>query len=213
VIKTPENYRMYFSISKGGVYTIKTAVSDDCLKFETEKRTVIDVNENHSKAAHSPKVVNFQGKYYCYYTGSNDSRKIYSKKYANYDVGKDFRIFLSTSDDGIKFDLRGRISSIEELGLMNYYGHSTAVLDGDLHLFFTGFDGNVNRIYATKSADGVDFERPEILLAPDEENDVVGLYSCAVNPLDNDILRIYYGARRLDNRWIINSALLGMESD
>ncbi len=212
VVKIGDKYHMYFAVSANGNYVIKRAVSDDLTSFQVVEGTVIGVGEGHINAVHTPKVLQTDQGFNCYYTGSDDGQKIFSQKYPIHDFGNRFRLFLAVSEDGLEFKRLRRIDSIERDGFLNYYGHNVVNFNGETHLFFTAFDGSINRIYASRSADGQHFSEPSLLLQPDEAAGEVGTYSCTLAPIGFGEFRMYYGVRYLDNHWTINSATFNISN-
>jgi predicted GH43/DUF377 family glycosyl hydrolase len=212
IVKIGKKYCMYFAAHINGTYVIRRAVSEDCLNFKVEDGTIIGVGKNHSKAAYTPKLLCADNVYNCYYAGSNSGRKIFSRKYPNHDFSDSFRIFLAISRNGVAFEPSARLKSIERKGLINYYGHNVVRAKGKVYLFFTAFDGRVNRIYISESDNGKDFAKQVCILEPDEGRGEIGTYSCTLLPIGDDRFRIYYGVRYLDNRWTINSATFDINS-
>lgn len=130
VRKVNDIYKMYFSNYESGKYVVRSAISKDCLNFKLDKEIVIDTNIKHQKAVHTPKIIFHNGLYYCYYTGSNKSEKIYSKDYPAYDFSDQFRIFRAVSKDGQSFEFENEIKSIQKPIFLNYYGHNVILYNG-----------------------------------------------------------------------------------
>lgn len=203
-------YKMYFSNYESGKYVIRLASSKDCLHFQLDKNIVINTNIKHQKAIHTPKIIFNNGLYYCYYTGSNKSEKIYSRDYPAYDFSDEFRIFRAVSKDGQSFKFEAEIKFIQNPVFLNYYGHNIIFYHKHYLLFYTAFDGSVNRIYISKSSDGIIFTDIKSLLEPNKDRSELGCYGCGLMPLNNDRLRIYYGVRYFDNTWKIHSAVANL---
>ncbi len=203
-------YKMYFSNYEGGKYIIRSASSEDCLHFKLDKNIVIDTNQKHQQAAHTPRIILNDGLYYCYYTGSNKSEKIYSRDYPAYDFSDQFRIFRAVSKDGKSFKFEAEIKSIQHSVFLNYYGHNVIIYNKHYLLFYTAFDGSVNRIYVAKSKEGIIFTDIKRLLEPDKNKSELGFYSCGLMPLNDGKFRIYYGIRYFDNTWKIHSAIINL---
>lgn len=210
VVKIGDNFKMYFASYENGRYLIRSADSKDCLNFKIDEKIIIDVNQHHQKAVYTPKVKIKNGLFHCYYTGSNEFLKIYSKQYPEYEFSNGFRIFYSTSHDGENFNFRDEVKFTQKPKLINYYGHNFLFLGPQTLLFYTAFDGSINRIYLAKSNDGLNFKDVQCLIEPDKNKEELGCYSCALNPLSNNLLRIYYGIRYFDNFWQIHSAILNL---
>lgn len=210
VIKTGDSFKMYFASYENGRYLIRSANSKDCLNFKIDEKIIIDVNQHHQKAVYTPKVKIKNGLFHCYYTGSNEAEKTYSKLYPEYDFSKGFRIFYSTSKDGENFNFQGEIKFNSKSKFINYYGHNFLFPGKYILLFYTAFDGSINRIYLAKSNDGLNFRDIQCLIEPDKNKSELGCYSCAISPLSGNLLRIYYGVRYFDNFWKIHSALINL---
>ena len=199
---------MYFAICRGKNYEITSANSQNCLNFVISNDVVIGIASEHKSSVHSPKVIGVGNSYFCYYTGSDSCEKIFSKKYPSHEFGNGFFIFLAISTDGIHFVFNKKIDIPVTGNLINCYGHNPIVFGGKVLLFFTGFDGIVNRIYVSESEDGLHFGRSYCLITPDEGSNEIGCYSCSLLKLSENSFRIYYGVRFVDNHWEIHSSLL-----
>lgn len=203
-------YKMYFSNYESGKYIIRSASSNDCLYFKLDENIIVGTNEKHQQAVHTPKIIFNNGLYYCYYTGSNISEKIYSKDYPAYDFSDGFRIFRAVSKDGQSFKFENEIKSIQNQIFLNYYGHNVILYNEHYLLFYAAFDGSVNRIYISKSRDGIIFTDIKRLLEPDKDKFELGFYSCGLMRLNDGKFRIYYGIRYFDNTWKIHSAVINL---
>lgn len=208
VLKIKNNkYRLYYALGADRKYIIKSAVSQIPTKFKLEKGVRIDTNNIHLSAVHTPKLFFSNGKIHCYYTGSDDNGKIYSKKYPQYEFANDFNLYYSTSSDGLNFT-KGIKISIKLTDHINFYGHNVYLDGKKVYLIFTGFDGSINRLYITYSQDKINFVKPKVILEPDEKQNELGIYSCTILPLSGNRLRIFYGVRYFDNHWRIHSGIL-----
>jgi predicted GH43/DUF377 family glycosyl hydrolase len=208
VIRLNENlYRMFFSIYINNKYIIFSADSNNCLDFKINTKPIINTSLDYQASVHSPKLIYKDKNYFCYYTGSNDNQKIYSKKYPFHDFSNGFKIFLAKSKDAINFKFFGSIK-LDKASFINMYGHNIIEYDNKFLLFFSGFDLETNKIYISFSYDGLNFQKPICLITPDESNQEIGCYSCSVIKLNEEFFRIYYGVRFVDNTWRIYSCLI-----
>jgi hypothetical protein len=206
-----DDFLLFYGLGSQGKYVINIARSRDGKKFTPDLKPIVDIRPGHIAAVHSPKVViDSANTIHCYYTGSNDAGKIYSRAYPEYDFANGFKLFKTTSDDAKSFTAPKAIT-VEGADFQNLYGHSVLTADNLTYLVFTGFDGAVNRLYITTSKDGLRFAKPAMIGEPDPANDELGLYSSSLLKLGNGQFRIYYACRYFDNRWKILTRTFSLE--
>jgi len=203
LLLTEEGAFFYYADNSSGLYDIKSIkLSDSVFKFVNTKKTIKD---NLLLTKHSPKLFKHKKKYFCYYTASKSSKKIYSKKYPQYDFANGFNIFLAKSDSPLEFQKSEKVNFIDfDQKYKNFYGHSVFLLNDVIYMCVTIFDGSINKISLFKSKDGINFHFIKVLIAPNEINEL-GCYSSSALVIKGSCVRLYYGVRYFDNHWSINS--------
>ncbi|HEX9153820.1 MAG TPA: hypothetical protein VF809_03300 [Candidatus Saccharimonadales bacterium] len=204
LLRQNDSQLLFYGLGAQGKYGIAMARSSGGQRFTPDTNLVVDVGPHHNAAVHSPKAIIdvSSGKILCYYTGSHESGKIYSKQYPEYDFASGFALFRTTSTDARQFTSPEKVT-IKGASFLNLYGHNVITHEGLFYLTFTGFDGSVNRLYLSVSSDGLQFTEPLLLVEPDAAKSELGVYSTSLVSLDDGRFRLYYGCRYFDNRWNI----------
>jgi hypothetical protein len=203
IIKLGESYFFYFAVCENGSYKIRYFESQSINSFKKSYPIALDVKEDLTM--HTLKFIKDKNTIHGFFTASKSIKKIFSKKFPKHDFGEGFKIWHGVSINGKEFTNCMPIN-IKSKNFVNIYGHFLIFKDNIAHLFFTGFDGSVNRIYVSKSSDFKNFSKPRMIIEPNIKKNELGIYSCSLLELDDKTFRIYYSVRYFDNRWNIRSA-------
>lgn len=200
---------LYYARNDGKGYKVYRTSSEQPTLFSEEGKGVIDTAPHFSASVHTPRFLRKGGALWrCYVAGSQTHEKLVSKKYPEYAVSKDFRLFTAATRDGKTFaDFQPVvIEGAESFG--NIYGHCVFLHENITCLIFTAFDGDQCKLYFTSSQDGISFSRGALLFEPRLDLGEIGMYSSYVVESSPGCYRLFYASRGREKYHGIKTALI-----